>query len=98
MKRTGVRALVSVIALGLAVGLACGDSPVTDCPASLLYCKTTCAAASIDIANCGSCGVKCAPGQVCDNYACRTCTADETLCGADSGFPYCLANDAGPCN
>lgn len=51
-----------------------------------------------DTANCGGCGIACAPGQFCEYGTCK-CSAAETLCVSSFGFSYCanLDNDRSDC-
>ena len=51
-------------------GLECGESGVLDC-GSLTECSGICVDTSIDVNNCGGCGVVCAAGEVCFSGMCE---------------------------
>ena len=49
-----------------------------------------CAILATDNANCGACGRRCAPGQVCSEGTCRTsCAVTLATCSTASGDPTC---------
>lgn len=82
-------------------GEACsGGACVVSCGGGLVQCSVDggvgdagdgggsayCANENSDNANCGGCGIVCAPGTACTNGACETsCGSSSTKCEADAG-------------
>ncbi len=56
--------------------------PARPCPDGAdACCSERCVDPQADAANCGGCGIECAPGQVCEAGACEVpCTAGRTRC------------------
>lgn len=84
-----MRSALAVLAMVViqAVLLACNTpelEPQTDTCLSGTNCGGTCVQLATDGANCGSCGITCAAGQVCSGGKCTvTCAAPLATCGAD---------------
>lgn len=77
------------VLLAAAITAACGSSslpdgppaPITDCGMTLTQCGKYCVDARVDPANCGGCGVKCAPSEACANGSCEAaCFGGTTSC------------------
>ena len=59
---------------------------VGSCMAPRQTCGSACVDTSNDVNNCGSCGIRCAAGQVCGDGKCTlTCPQGLTLCQNDAG-------------
>lgn len=60
------------------------DAPST-CASPRQMCGATCTSVQSDVANCGSCGNRCASGQSCSGGSCTggttTCTSPQQRCG-----------------
>jgi len=64
----------------------CGNGTVA-CPSDG---GTACVTTSTDDDNCGTCGVKCSTGEICQGGKCTlTCDAGLSLCAPDGGSQYC---------
>jgi hypothetical protein len=55
--------------------------PRCGCPAGTVRCKGKCVHLKADVHNCGSCGHKCGPGQMCTKGRCiASCPPGEAFC------------------
>lgn len=68
----------ALAALALAVTAACTEE--ITCPQGETPCGGVCRSLGADVANCGACGVACAPYQVCNAGACA-CAEATVNCG-----------------
>ena len=78
------------------------DVPVI-CPSSQVNCSGMCRSLTMDVDNCGGCGVRCAAGQACTASACQTvppvdsgtlvCPGGQIDCGG-----YCADTSRDPFN
>ena len=50
------------------------------CPAGRTACSNACVDTQTDVANCGSCGNKCAANALCQKGACQACPTGFLVC------------------
>jgi hypothetical protein len=68
------------------------------CPSNQTICGSTCVNTSNDLANCGSCGMTCAAGEVCSNGGCAlTCGGGTTKCGTMCNDTLIDPSNCGTC-